>query len=117
MVKKNRLSLAFLILFILFFNFCAEKQAGDVGKNILKIGTTREGFKSASLLGDTFLSLFARISNPPLMTMVKDGKLEGLIVARHEVSEDCTKWKFYFDPDLYWSDGTKLTAEDAKFSI
>ena len=49
--------------------------------------------------------------------MAKDGKLEGLVVARYEVSEDCTKWKFYCDPNLYWSDGTKVTAKDAKFSI
>jgi len=117
MANKNRLSIAILILFVSFFYFCAEKQHGNIKKNILKIGTTRGGFKSASLLGDTFLALFARISNPPLMTMAKDGKLEGLVTARHEVSEDCTKWKFYFDPDLFWSDGTKVTAEDAKFSI
>lgn len=117
MLNKHRLSFALLMLFVAFFISCAKKQTGNIEKNILKIGTTKGGFKSASLLGDTFLSLFARISNPPLMTMAKDGKLEGLIVVRHEVSEDCTKWKFYCDPDLYWSDGTEVTAEDAKFSI
>lgn len=117
MVKKNRLLFALLVLFVAFFISCAEKQTGNIKKNILKIGTTREGFKSASLLGDTFLSLFARISNPPLMAMDQEGKLQGLIVVRHEVSENLKTWKFYLDPDLYWSDGTKVTAEDAKFSI
>jgi peptide/nickel transport system substrate-binding protein len=96
---------------------CANEQAGASSKNVIKIGTTRGGLKSASLLGDTYLSLFARISNPPLMTMAEHGKLEGLVVERHFVSEDCTQWTFYFNPDLYWSDGTKVTAEDAKFSI
>ena len=91
MVKKNRLSLVTLILFIAVFLSCAEKQIENWEKNILKIGTTRGGFKSASLLGDTFLSLFARISNPPLMRMSKDGKPEGLIVSRYEVSADFTK--------------------------
>jgi len=117
MVKKSRLSFAFLILFVAFFISCAEKQTGNLEKKILKIGTARGGFKSASILGDTYLSLFARISNPPLMAMDKDGKLQGLVAARHEISEDCTTWKFYCDPNLYWSDGTKVTAEDAKFSI
>lgn len=115
--KTNRLSLAFLILSAALFFCCAEKQAENKGKNTLKIGTTREGFKSASLLGNTFLSLFARISNPPLMTMSKDGKPEGLIISQYSVSEDCTTWKFYFDRDLFWSDGIRVTAEDAKFSI
>ncbi len=118
MVSKNRLSLVVLILVVALLNACSEKQVGNVGdKHILKIGTTRGGFKSASLLGDTFLSLFARISNPPLMTMTQDGKLEGLAVSGYEVSEDCTRWKFYCNRDLYWSDGTQVTAADAKFSI
>jgi peptide/nickel transport system substrate-binding protein len=117
MIKRNRVLLTIAISFIFFFIACTQTQTETPGKNIIKIGTTREGFKSTSLLGDTFLSLFARISNPPLMTMAKDGKLEGLVVARYEVSEDCTRWKLYCDPDLRWSDGNNLTAEDAKFSI
>ncbi|UCE41630.1 MAG: ABC transporter substrate-binding protein [Candidatus Aminicenantes bacterium] len=117
MAKKKRLSLTLFTLFIAFFISCAEEPAGNTEKNILRIGTTRGGFKSASLLGDTFLALFARISNPSLMTMTKDGTLEGRVAARYLVSADCTKWKFYCDPDLCWSDGNKVTAEDAKFSI
>ncbi len=69
------------------------------------------------MLGDTFLSLFAHISNPPLMALTQDGKPEGLIVDRYETSEDCRTWKFYCHPDLFWSDGTRVTAEDVKFSI
>lgn len=106
-----------LILLVVFVISCTEKQTDKEEKNILKIGTIRGGFKSASLLGDNFLSLYARISNPPLMTMTEKGNLEGLTAARQEVSEDCTTWKFYLDPDLVWSDGTRMTAEDARFSI
>jgi peptide/nickel transport system substrate-binding protein len=115
--RTRRLFWPLLFLFIVFFISCADRDNGEEEKNILKIGTTRAGFKSASLLGDTYLSLYARISNPPLMTMTKKGNLEGLAVTRYEVSEDCTTWKFDISPDLYWSDGTKVTAEDAKFSI
>jgi len=96
---------------------CTEKQVKPVNKNILKIGTTREGLKSASLLGDTFLSLFAQISNPPLMVMNPQGKIEGLVIDKVMVSEDNKVWKFACDPNLYWSDGIKVTAEDVKFSI
>jgi peptide/nickel transport system substrate-binding protein len=117
MANKNRLDVVFVVLLLVLFSTCTENQHGDPQKNVLRIGTTRGGFKSASLLGDTFLGLFARISNPPLMTMEKDGKLRGLLVTRHEVSEDCTTWKFYCDPNMFWSDGTQVTAEDVKFSI
>jgi peptide/nickel transport system substrate-binding protein len=117
MAKKNRLSLVTLILFIVAFFACSEKHAGNKEKNILKIGTPRSGFKSASLLGDTFLSLFARISNPSLITMSQNGQLEGLVVSRYSASADCTVWKFSCDPNLHWSDGTKVTAEDAAFSV
>jgi peptide/nickel transport system substrate-binding protein len=121
MVSKKQMlpAVPFLIIVLLvaFFISCVGKQAENEEKNILRIGTTREGFKSASLLGDTFFSLFARISNPPLMTMTEDGYMKGLVVIRYEVSEDCTLWRFYCDPELYWSDGKRVTEEDIKFSI
>lgn len=107
----------FLIMQLILSNSCAEKQTGTELENILKIGTVKGGLKSASLLGDTFLSLFAQISNPPLMTLNKQGEITGLAADRVEVAEDNKIWKFYLDPDLYWSDGTKVTAEDAEFSI
>jgi peptide/nickel transport system substrate-binding protein len=110
-------SLFLMAWFLIFSFFCAKKSTTEDKKIILKIGTTKEGFKSASLLGDTFFSLFAHISNPPLMDLTQDGNPEGLIVDRHETSDDCKTWKFYLHPKLYWSDGTKVTAEDARFSI
>lgn len=117
MARIKQVFYIIFILFILFFVACAGEEKSLPDEKIIKIGTTKEGFKSASLLGDTFLSLFARISNPPMMTMDEDGNLRGLVVARHEVSEDCTRWKFYCHPDLYWSDGLQVTAEDVRYSI
>jgi peptide/nickel transport system substrate-binding protein len=119
MIQKSPLSYAHLIFF-LFFAFsicCADKEAELNRENILRIGTVREGFKSASLLGDTSLSLFAQISNPPMMTFNTQGEIEGLVADKVAVSEDNTIWKFHLDPDLCWSDGTMVTADDAKFSI
>lgn len=108
---------ACLLLFVVFYISCAEKHTSTKKENILKIGTVKGGLKSASLLGDTYLSLFAQISNPPLMTLNAQGELEGLVVEKVTVSEDNTIWTFFLDPNLYWSDGTKVTAEDATFSI
>lgn len=107
----------YLLLFAVFCTSCVEKHVSTKKENILKIGTVKGGLKSASLLGDTYLSLFAQISNPPLMTLNAHGELEGLVVEKVVVSEDNTIWTFFLDPNLYWSDGTKVTAEDATFSI
>lgn len=116
-IQKQLKLCVLVILSIVLFYSCAEKPTKTKNKNILKIGTVRRGLKSASLLGDTYLSLFAQISNPPLMTLNNQGEITGLVADRVEVSEDSKIWKFYLDPDLYWSDGTKVTAADAEFSI
>ena len=115
--QRRVLSIFLAASFLAFSFFCAKKQTETDKKKILRIGTTREGFKSASLLGDTFLSLFAHISNPPLVAMSENGDPERLVVERYEVSADCRTWRFYCDPEFFWSDGTQVSAEDAKFSI
>ncbi len=117
MSDKNHWLLVFLSLSIFFLNSCAEKPNLKETENILKIGTNREGIKSASLLGDTYISLFAQISNPPLTTMNARGEIEGLVADNIIVSEDSTMWKFFLNPNFFWSDGTNVTAEDAMFSI
>ncbi len=85
-------------------------------RTILKIGTPNE-VKTAGVFGDYYLGIFAHISNPPLMQMNERGELTGLTAERVEVSGDNRVWTFYIRDDLYWSDGTKLTPEDVKFSI
>jgi peptide/nickel transport system substrate-binding protein len=51
------------------------------------------------------------------MKMDQDGNLVGQTAEKVEVSEDNTVWTFYIRDDLYWSDGTKVTPEDIRFSI
>lgn len=116
-IEKHSLLLLLCIFLFILLNSCADKETGIETENMLKIGTVKGGLRSASLLGDTYLSLFAQISNPPLMTLNKQGEITGLAAERVEVAEDNKTWKFHLDPDLYWSDGTKVTAEDAEFSI
>ncbi len=83
---------------------------------ILRIGTVNET-KAANIFTDYYLGIFAHLSNPPLMQMLPDGSLAGLTAESWSVSEDGTVWRFTVRDDLYWSDGRKVTAEDARFSI
>ena len=111
----------FLTVLILCLAACAslwsEGQSEiEEEKTILKIGTPNE-VKTASVFGDYYLGIFAHISNPPLMQMNERGELTGLTAERVEVSGDNRVWTFYIRDDLYWSDGTKFSAEDVKFSI
>ena len=93
-----------------------QEGMADEKKAILKIGTSNE-VKTASVFSDYYLGIFAHISNPPLMKMDQNGNLVGQTAEKVEVSEDNTVWTFYIRDDLYWSDGTKVTPEDIRFSI
>jgi peptide/nickel transport system substrate-binding protein len=104
-----------LLLSILIFGMASQGVEDSSGK-ILKIGTPNV-VKSASILGDSNMGVFAHLSNPTLMKMAADGKVVGLTAKSYEVSEDGTVWKFTINDDLYWSDGQKLTPEDVRFTF
>lgn len=109
-----------LILFyscLILLVSCVEKDIERGKEAVLKIGTTKDGLRSASILGDSFLAGFAQLSNPPLMTMNRQGEIEGLIVKTYEASGDNTIWTFHLYPDLYWSDGVPVSPEDVIFSV
>jgi peptide/nickel transport system substrate-binding protein len=88
----------------------------DSSGTVLRIGTPNV-VKSASILGDSNMGVFAHLSNPTLMKMASDGKVVGLTAKSYEVSEDGKTWKFLLNDDLYWSDGQKLTSEDVLFTF
>lgn len=92
------------------------QQSADSGRAVLKIATPSV-VKSASLIGDSNLGIFAHLSNPPLMKMDSEGRLVGQLAESYNVSENNTCWTFYLKDDLYWSDGEKVTPEDVEFSI
>jgi len=104
-----------LILGVLMLSL-AGMAAEQSGETVLKIGTPNV-VKSASMLGDSSMGVFAHLSNPTLIKMAADGTLEGLAAQSYEVSEDGKTWKFSIKDDLYWSDGKKLTAEDVQFTF
>lgn len=91
-------------------------QADDQSGTVLKIGTPNV-IKSASIIGDTNMGVFAHLSNPPLMKMASDGSVVGQTANSSEVSSDGKTWTFHINDNLYWSDGEKLTPEDVKFTF
>ncbi len=94
----------------------AISQIGFAADAVLRIGTS-DVVKSASILGDSNLAVFAHLSNPPLMKMNPDGTLSGQTAKSYSVSEDGKTWRFEIDENLYWSDGEKVTPEDVKFTF
>ncbi len=116
-MRKQKCLAVLSLLSLFLIPACTGQNSRQGDENILVIGTTKDRLKSASLLGDSYMAGYAQISNPPLMTMTQEGKVEGLIVNDWKISEDLTEWTFQLDPDLYWSDGVEVSAEDAAFSI
>lgn len=104
-----------LLLCILILGI-AGQGAGDSSGTVLKIGTPNV-VKSASILGDSNMGVFAHLSNPTLMKMTENGTLAGLTAKSSEVSPDGMTWKFTINDDLYWSDGQKLTPDDVRFTF
>lgn len=51
-----------------------------------------------------------------LLTVAKDGSLAPGQAERWELSEDGKTWTFHLRPNLKWSDGSALTAEDFVYS-
>lgn len=104
-----------LLLFFLILGMMGQ-GADESGGSILRIGTPNT-VKSASLLGDSNMGVFAHLSNPTLMKMAENGSIVGLTARSSELSQDGKTWKFFIKDDLYWSDGEKLTPEDVKFTF
>jgi len=111
---------ALLLIGLTLFLFCCS--SGDSSKdsspqpNILRIGTPNK-VKSANIFLDSYLSIFAHLSNPPLMKPDKEGNPVGQLLSEIQSSPDNKTWTFILKDDLYWSDGKKVTPEDIKFSI
>ncbi len=116
-MHRHLFSLSVLVLNLILVISCGGDSKRNSIERVLKIATTKDGLKSASILGDSYLAGFAQISNPPLMTMNQEGKIEGIVAESYEISEDSTVWTFHLDTDLYWSDGVQVSSKDVVFSI
>ena len=105
----------FSALLLIIFVLATVTYAADSGTR-LKIGTPNT-IKSASILGDSNMGVFAHLSNPTLTKMAADGTIAGLTAKSYQVSEDGKTWRFLIDDNLYWSDGIKVTPDDVKFTF
>ncbi len=116
---KNSITLLLIaILCISLMAGCVNQGTPVDTTNIdttIKIGSPNT-IKAANFF-DTNLAIFMKVSNLTLTKMDENGKIVGQMATRYEVSNDNKNWKFYIDPNLYWSDGEKVTPEDVKFSI
>lgn len=93
-----------------------SKSTINPNDHILRIGTS-DRVMSANIFLDSYMSVFAQLSNPPLMEMTPDGKIIGQIAKDISVSPDYKRWEFILQEDLFWSDGMPVSAEDVKFTI
>ena len=101
---------------MIFLWGCPQQDARPGREGAIRIGTT-SAVRAANILKDTDLGLFAHISNPPLMTMTAEGKIEGRLVETFSSSEDGRIWNFRLKENLFWSDGKPVTSSDVRFSI
>lgn len=112
-MKTIHKKLALLVVILMTMSLL---QCCSADETVLRIGT-QDVVKSASILGDSNMGVFAHLSNPPLMKMNPDGTLSGQTAKSYSVSDDGRTWRFEIDDNLYWSDGKKLTPEDVKFTF
>lgn len=115
-VKKTRPGLSAALVLVLVCTVGSPAYSTPQERIILKIGTAHK-VRSANLLLDPYLSLFAHISNPTLMKMDAQVRPVGQLVKKIVPSPDLKSWRLGLREDLYWSDGEKFTTADVKFSL
>ncbi|NMC76486.1 MAG: ABC transporter substrate-binding protein [Candidatus Methanofastidiosa archaeon] len=116
MDKKICLILAGILCISLVAGCTSNNTNDSASKGLtLKIGSPNT-IKAANFF-DTNLGIFMKVSNLTLTKMDENGKIVGQAATNYEVSADNKTWIFYIDPNLYWSDGKKVTPDDIKFSI
>jgi len=114
--SKNPL---FIIISILVYGLFPIRNSGGSRTGparILRIGTP-DRVKSANILLDSNLAMFALLSNPPLIKMDRNHRFTGQLIEGFEVSSDFREWTFIPRDDLWWSDGKRVTPEDIRFTI
>lgn len=121
-MHRTRPQVPALWLLALMFLFSACRRAPSPGGGpdpeaiILRIGTA-DPVRSANILLDSHLAMLAHLSHPPLLRMDSAGRIRGLAAAGADVSPDLSTWTLTMRPDLRWSDGHPVSAEDAAFTL
>ena len=115
-----------LVLAITMLAACAGPKAGDTEITTGSGGTLRYGAVSAggAPISDPHGKLFseadwARLTAiyDTLTVLGEDGKAAPRLAASWTANEDATEWTFLLRNDAKFSDGSKVTAADALYSI
>jgi peptide/nickel transport system substrate-binding protein len=112
------LCLGLIFCFLFFQNLLTASNSPKPQNTrvILRIGTTNQ-VKSANILLDSSLSLFAHVSNPTLMKMSTEVHPEVQLLQKIESSPDQKTWTLVLKDNLFWSDGTPVTSKDIGFTL
>ncbi len=112
------LSSALIFCFLIPQNLAGggDSKRPQDSRVILRIGSTNQ-VKSANILLDSNLSLFAHVSNPTLMKMNSEVHPEVQLLQKIESSPDLMTWTLVLKENLFWSDGKPVTAEDIGFTL
>ena len=118
--NKFKYVLILITLLILLFG-CSEQE--DSGENVIVIGIQADvqtinpmyafSLTEGNLVDLLFMKPAKEIWNKTL------GKIEfkPMVAEKWEWNEDSTSMKLYLRDDVYWSDGTPITAEDIAFTF
>jgi peptide/nickel transport system substrate-binding protein len=113
--KAAAASIAAAVLLLLLY-LPASSPSTKENPATLRIGTTDQ-VKSANLLLDPNLSLYAHISNPTLMKINHEVRTKCQLLSSIEPTSDLKTWVLKIKPDLFWSDGRPVTSQDIGFTL
>ncbi len=95
-----------------------EDNGGGGGQRTVNVAyqAIADSMEPSGLLGVAETICFAQTYDA-LLSRGADNVIEPGIAESWEVSEDGLTYTFHLNPDVTWSDGEDVTAEDVKFSI
>jgi peptide/nickel transport system substrate-binding protein len=95
---------------------CANDVSGT--STILRVGTTSSIDSLNPFVSDSdYSSVIYQYVYPHLTEYNEDLEIVGSFATDWETSANGTVWTFHTVPDATWSDGEKLTAHDAEFTL
>jgi len=94
----------------------AGPQKGGTLRMGLQGGSTTDSLDPA-LAANQVTLMMGRLWGEPLLTINDDGSLQGMVAESFEGSEDALVWRFKIRSGITFSNGRKVTAEDAAASL
>lgn len=131
--RLSSLSLIILVLTVVCFSLPVMAITNSVGRELPADAAPPEQqylrfMAQSGVTLDWFVSVYKRPANAgagnfsnlfgtPLVRLNKNFEIVPAAARSWEVAEDNLTWTFHLDKNLYWTDGTPLTADDFVFSF